>query len=454
MTASVHNEAPLSRIIPDPVEAAASLPGEVDVVVIGGGIIGVSCAYYLAQKGMRVALCEKGLIGAEQSSRNWGWVRQMGRNEAEIPLSVQSLRLWRGLNEALGMDTGFRQTGITYLCRTHAEMAEYEKWKEAASIYQVETRILGKADLPDVLPGVADGFVGGMYTASDGRAEPSQSAPAIARGAVQLGAHVMTRCAVRSIETAGGSVYGVITEHGPIRCRQVVLAGGSWSRLFAGNLGVDLPSLKVLGSVARISSVDGVSDMPVGASNFAFRRRLDGGFTLAQRNANAVPIVPDSFRLFTDFSAQLITSWKELKLRLSHRFLEELRTARHWQADAVTIFEKIRVLDPDPNPRFLQGGLEHLGRAFPAFQNSRITHSWGGLIDTTPDAVPVIGPVERIPGFFIASGFSGHGFGIGPGSGQMVAQMIAGEDPFVDPTPFRLERFARLRRTIAGAAAA
>ncbi|MFD2238253.1 NAD(P)/FAD-dependent oxidoreductase [Aureimonas populi] len=435
----------MSRIAPDPVPSGP-LPAAVDVVVIGGGIVGVSTALFLAQKGVSVALCEKGLIGAEQSGRNWGWVRQMGRDPAEIPLAVQSLAIWRGLNARVGAETGYRQTGISYLCRTEAEMAEYSAWLDHARDHGIDTRMLDRAALADLLPGISGEFIGGLHTASDGRAEPLQAAAAIARAAAAAGAHIVTACAVRGIERAAGAVSGVVTEHGPVRCSTVVLAGGAWSRLFAGNLGIDLPMLKVLGSVARISGVAGVAgvpDMPVGADNFSFRRRLDGGFSIALRNVNVVPVVPDSFRLFTDFAPSLIRNWKELRIRIGKRFLDELRMPRRWALDRVTPFERMRVLDPVPEDRFLKDALVHLQRGFPAFAGARITQSWGGLIDTTPDAVPVMDRVPGIPGFYIAGGFSGHGFGIGPGSGQMMAQMVTGETPLVDPAPFRLGRFRR-----------
>jgi glycine/D-amino acid oxidase-like deaminating enzyme len=434
----------MSRIIPDPIATnATALPRDADVVVIGGGIVGVSTALFLAQRKVRVVLCEKGLIGAEQSSRNWGWVRQMGRDTAEIPLSVESLRLWRELQPRFGIDAGFRETGITYLCRTEKEMNEYREWIGSAKRFDVDTRMLGRAELPHYVPGISGDFAGGMYTASDGRAEPLMAAPAIARAAQAAGAHVATRCAVRGIEREAGRVSGVVTEHGEIRCSSVVLAGGAWSRLFAGSFGVSLPQLKVLGSAARIAPVEGLTSMPVGGDHFAFRRRLDGGFTVAMRNTTLVPIVPDSFRLFSDFWSRLRQNHRELRLRIGQRFIDEWRMQRHWALDAISPFEQMRILDPAPSESTIRAGLAHLAQAIPAFARARVLQTWGGLIDVTPDAVPIIGPLSTLPGFFIATGFSGHGFGLGPGAGQMMAQMVTNETPTVDPAPFRFERFNR-----------
>lgn len=431
----------MSTIIPDPVVTEDVLPEAVDVVVIGGGIIGVSTALFLAERGVSVALCEKGLIGAEQSGRNWGWVRQMGRDPAELPLAMESLSIWRDLNARIGAETGFRQTGITYLCTNARETAAYEAWLDHARAYQIDSRMVAKAELGALMPGMSDAFSSGLYTATDGRAEPFKATPAIALAAARAGAHVLTNCAVRGVETAGGRVAGVVTERGAIRCASVVLAGGAWSRLFAGNLDIDFPQLKILGSVARIGPVHGVPEMPVGGGDFSFRKRLDGGFSIAMRNANVVPIVPDSFRLFADFVPSLIRQWHELKLRIGSRFLEEWRTPRRWKLDEISPFERVRVLDPVPVERFNHNGLMNVIKAFPAFAEARIQQSWSGLIDVTPDAVPVIGAVESLPGFYLASGFSGHGFGIGPGAGRLMADLVMGQTPCVDPQPFRLDRF-------------
>ena len=428
---------PVDAVFSDP-----TLPAHASVVVIGGGIIGVSTALFLAQKGHSVVICEKGRIGGEQSSRNWGWCRTLGRDPREIPLNIESLRFWRDMNRLTGAETGFRQAGIVYLFDTEAQMVTQEEWAKQAREYQIDVRSLRGADLAAVAPGAARPFAGGMYTPADGRAEPSQAVPAIAEAARRLGASILTGCAVRGLETEGGRVAAVVTERGRIRCDAVVLAGGAWSRLFCGNLGVHLPQLKVLSSVMRTEALPGGPEMSMGASDFAFRKRLDGGYSIARRNASVSEIVPDSFRLFRDFLPAYRNDWRDLRLRLNGKFLTEWRVKRRWTLDEQTPFEQMRVLDPAPSAGLLAEARENLSRAFPVFANMKIAESWAGMIDVTPDAVPVISDVDAIPGFFIATGFSGHGFGIGPGAGRLMADLVAGDLPIVDPSPFRFNRFS------------
>jgi glycine/D-amino acid oxidase-like deaminating enzyme len=433
----------------DPVQSDAIVPARAGVVVIGGGIIGACTALYLAEKGHAVVLCEKGRIGGEQSSRNWGWCRTMGRDAREIPLAIESLRLWRGMNQQTGHETGFRQAGIAYLCETEQEIAEQEKWLVEARQYQVDARVLRGAAIDAVVPGASKLFVGALHAPTDGRAEPSQAAPAIAEAARAAGATILTECAVRGIETQAGRVSGVVTEKGRIAADAVVLAGGAWSRLLCGNAGIDLPQLKVLGSVFRTQPISGGPEITAAGSVFAFRKRLDGGYTIARRNANVADITPDSFRLLLQYLPTLRRNYGEIRLRIGRRFLEEWGTKRSWSLDEATPFEAVRVLDPAPKQATLEEARAVLSRGFPAFADMRIAESWGGLIDVTPDAVPVIGEVASIPGFFLATGFSGHGFGVGPGAGRLAADLVAGDTPIVDPAPFRFSRFTKARRQAA-----
>jgi glycine/D-amino acid oxidase-like deaminating enzyme len=427
---------------PDPITSDPQLPKRVSVVVIGGGIAGTSTALALAQKGVPVALCEKGEIGAEQSGRNWGWARIGNRDPREIPLMIESKRLWRTMNETVEGETGYRRPGVMYLCETEADVAKYEKWVEHARLYQLDHKILSSDEIAALLPGATRRWPGAIYSPSDGRAEPQKAAPAIALGARRKGAAILTNCAVRGIETSAGRVSGVVTEKGRIACDNVVLAGGAWSRLFCGNLGIEFPQLKVRASVMRTAPVEGAPEANAGGKGFAFRKRLDGGYTIANRGASTAEIVPDSFRLFFQYMPALRAQWSDLRLRLGGRFVEELRTPRRWSLDAVSPFERVRILDPEPDNDLLDEAFAALVQAFPVFAGTEILDRWAGMIDVTPDVIPVLGPVASTPGFFIASGFSGHGFGIGPGAGRLMADLVTGASPIVDPKPFRLERFS------------
>jgi glycine/D-amino acid oxidase-like deaminating enzyme len=428
----------------EPVASDATLPERTDVVIVGGGIIGVSAALFLAEKGIAVVLCEKGCIAGEQSSRNWGWCRTMGRDAAEIPLAMESLRLWRDMNRRINRETGFRRAGIMYLLQTEAEIAAQESWLGQARKYQVDAHLLRGSALDQVMRGASNSFIAGLYTPTDGKAEPALAAPAIAEAARDLGAGIYTNTAVRGIEQTAGRVSGVVTERGRIGCQSVVLAGGAWSRLFAGNAGLDLPQLKVLGSVFRTAKLNG-PEISAAGSVFAFRKRMDGGYSIARRNASTAEITPDHFRLLSDFLPRLLHNGDEIRLRVGGRFWEELRTARRWSLDQTTPFEAVRVLDPEPKQGILAEARSVLSKSFPSFAGMQVVESWAGLMDVTPDAIPIVDQVSHMPGFFIATGFSGHGFGIGPGAGRLMADLVAGDRPVVDPTPFRLARFPRTK---------
>lgn len=430
----------------DPVVADQDVPARADVVIVGGGIVGVSASLFLAERGLKVALVEKGEIGCEQSSRNWGWVRQADRDAREFELIREALKLWRGLNERIGADTGFRQRGIFYAARDDRSVSEYRDWVRRAGESGIDAEIVEGDAARAVMTGDVDPPAAGLLCRGDGCAEPQWAAPRIATAARNHGAVVLTGCAVRGIETAAGKVVAAVTERGTIATDTVVIAAGAWSRRLLKDLGVTIPQLKVRASVCRTTPVTGGPDACFWDGVLGVRKRADGGLNLANGLANVSPISPDHFRFMIDFLPALAMDWRNLTLTVSDRFIRDLLDWPTRPYDRPSPYEACRILDPKPDMRFLRKAFATLARRFPDYAGAGILQAWGGMIDVMPDVIPVISPVERLAGLVIATGFSGHGFGIGPGAGHLVADLVTGAKPIADPKPFRLSRFSERPR--------
>jgi len=336
-------ESPIN--LQSPVRYGGSLPAEADVVVIGGGIIGMATAYELAQQGVDVVVCEKGRVGCEQSSRNWGWVRQTGRDAAELPIMMESIGLWQ--------------------------------------------RLTAKSRQPNT----QRTWHGGIHTASDGRVEPWTAVPALTAACVDIGVTVRENCAVRSIDETQGAVTGVTTEHGPIRANRV--------------------------------------------------KRVDGGYNLALSAYHEFYPGPDAFRHLHVYRQGLLSSWSQTHFRLNapDGFPDSWHLRRTWNAESTSPFERHRILDPQANPKLIARMLNLLRARFDGCESARATHAWAGMIDTMPDFVPVMDQADSLAGLFIATGFSGHGFGIAPGAGRVMAKLMQQQSPGHDISRFRLSRF-------------
>ncbi|WP_135446928.1 NAD(P)/FAD-dependent oxidoreductase [Tabrizicola caldifontis] len=427
----------------NPVRFAAPLPPRVDIVVIGGGVIGVMTAFFLRRKGYSVLLLEKGRIAGEQSSRNWGWVRQQGRDPGELPIMVESLSIWKSLSHEMGEALGFRQTGVLYLAKTEREMAGFAAWMDHARAHQLDTRLLTGAETAALLKGAVAPWKGAIYTPSDARAEPWTAVPALAARAAEMGVAIREACAVRALDLAAGRVAGVVTEAGRVACDHVVVVAGAWSRLFLARHGIGIPQLSVLASVAATEPLPEIFPGNAADDDFAFRRRADGGYSIAPGGAeHDFFIGPDAFRSFRVYTPILKKEWRSssFRLRAPKGFPDAWSTPRRWAEDQPTPFEAMRILNPAPNLGTLGRVQDAFARAFPGLGRPKLRTAWGGMIDTMPDVVPVVdhGP---IPGLTIATGMSGHGFGIGPGMGRVVADLVTGGHVGHDLSRFRFQRF-------------
>lgn len=425
----------------DRIPSDETLPQRADVVVVGAGVIGVTAALDLARNGLSVALLDKGFVAAEQSSRNWGWVRQQGRDRREIPLIVASLAIWDQLQAESPVDLGFRRTGLVSLTRSPDELARWLRWAERGRAGGIEVEELSAAQAEAAVPSRGAPWIGGLHTPTDGRAEPSVAVPALAALARAAGVTLHQETAVRGIEIDGGRVTGVVTERGRIETAKVLVAGGAWSSQLLRRNGIRLPQLNLRSTVIRTTPAPEIVSGALMSQDFCLRRRLDGGFTLTLRGDESSDIVLDAFRFLPQFLPGLLREFRAIKLRFGTPFFVDL--ARWWPRplDRVSPFEEERVSDPAPDQAVIGKALAAFKRGRPEVADVDVAEAWAGRIDATPDGVPVISPVEAVEGLTIATGFCGHGFGIGPGGGRLAADLVRGVPPIVDPSAFRLSRF-------------
>ena len=432
--------------MPAPLKAVSTsqtMPASADTVVIGAGIVGVSAAYWLARAGQKVVLIEKGQVGAEQSSRNWGWCRQQNRDARELPLATRSLSLWEGMAADIGDDMGFSRCGLLYLSDSDAEIDTWEKWGQFARGEGIATRMLGAREAGE--RGIATGkkWKGGVWSPTDGTADPSRAAPAIAAGILKHGGVVLQNCAARGIEHEAGSVTGVITERGVIRTRNAVLAAGAWAASFLHQLDIEFPQAAVRSSI--LSVAPGAEGLPsaLHTSAVSVTRRSDGAYTLAISGFAKVDPTPGAIYGARHFAPMFAKRWRMLSPGGLQAWQAGFETRRRWAMDRPTPMERIRVLDPRPSRRHLDMTLARARNLLPALSKFPVQAEWAGYIDSTPDGVPVVDGDIGLRGLLLAAGFSGHGFGIGPGAGHLVADMILGRAPVASVSHYRLGRFAK-----------
>jgi glycine/D-amino acid oxidase-like deaminating enzyme len=429
-----------------PVASDATLPDAVDTVVIGGGLIGLATAYALARKGQRVAVVEKGTIGAEQSSRNWGWCRQQNRGEREIPLIKLALQMWPTLRSELGADTGFRLTGLSYLTDREADLHAMEAWSRTAAQYGVQSVMMSRADANRVVRDGAPRWIGGAHCATDGQAEPTLACAAFGLAVRMHRATLHQQCAVRGLDISAGRVSGVITEKGRIRCQAAVVAAGAWSALFLARHGISLPQAHVSATAMRTRLAPEAFDHLVATPEFAVRRRADGSCIVGLAGQGTFDITPRGLRHARQFLPLYRERRKGLRIRLGPAFFNGPGAWAHWSFDRASPFEACRTLAPAADPRLVDKAMTGLATAFPRMAGVALDTAWGGVIDSTPDAVPVIDHLDGLPGLFVSTGYSGHGFGLSPAAGRLTADLVAGDTPVVDPRPFNYRRFVDGRR--------
>ncbi|RWD52286.1 MAG: FAD-binding oxidoreductase [Mesorhizobium sp.] len=406
-----------------------------DTVVIGGGIVGTTAAYYLAKAGKRVALVEKGRINGEQSSRNWGAIRTQGRDRSEIPMMLDCLDIWRGIETELGESVDWRQQGQMRVIYDDSMRARSEAFMPVAREFGLTTQLLTPREVAEMLPHYdARDCQGALFTPTDGNAEPEKAAPAFARGAVRFGATILEHTAARAIDLWNERVCGVETEHGRLACDTVVLASGAWTSRLLKPLGIRHPSLWVRGSVGRTGVLPIEMRKLVVWGKCAYRQRPDGRVNIAVAEDGFHDIMLESAVHGLEFLPLAGRNWRNLRFHLGTPLVRSLMGEF---ADYTTH----RTLDPMPDWKGLRKAANHFLAEYPGAGPIKYERAWAGYIDYMPDELPVIQAMQRPDGLFVAAGLSGHGFGIGPIIGRSLSDLIVKGRSDYDLAPFSARRF-------------
>ncbi|MEU5260146.1 FAD-binding oxidoreductase [Amycolatopsis sp. NPDC021455] len=371
-----------------------SVPQMAECVVIGGGVIGVSCAFRLAEAGVDVLLLERGELGGGSTAKAAGGIRSSFTTRVNVELGLRGLAAYSAFSRDFGVEIDFRRDGYLYLLTDPADVSAIGHCAELQREYGVRSHLLDPAEAQAVLPLIErDGIVAALWSPDDAKATPDAVVQGYARAARAHGAKLRTKIEVTGIERDGDTLAGVNTTAGFVRTGAVVCAAGAWS--------------------GRIGELAGL-DLPVRP----FRRQVV--FT------GPVPGLPEHVPLTIELPSAFYCHREGPGLAMS--FSED---------DGFPGFGT-RYEPGEWLPRLA----ELAGRRIPAVLDAGIRTAWAGLYEMTPDRNQIIGESVLLPRFFYATGFSGHGFQMGPAAGELIRDLYLGRQPAVDIAELDVRRFA------------
>lgn len=369
------------------------LPAEADVVVVGGGVIGLSTAYHLAHAGVeRVVLLERDTFGSGSTSKAAGGVRANFSDEVNVALGRRSLETFERFAAELGQEIDLHQPGYLFLIDNEDDLEVFRANAELHRSMGVESRLLDPGEAGRLSPLVTtDDLVGALHTPRDGYCTPESVVLGYTRAARAAGATLVPRCEVTGIATDGGRIQGVSTSAGFVATDHVICAAGAWSRSLGAMAGVDLPVSPLRRQIVCTEPVAGLpEDLP---------------FTI-------------------DFATSLYFHREGPGLLLGMPEREDT-----WS------FDLTRATD------WLGDLAEAMQRRMPSLYDVGLAHGWAGLYEMTPDHNALVGGSSLLPGFWYATGFSGHGFLMGPAVGEVMRDLFLGRTPFVDVSGLSADRF-------------
>jgi len=423
------------------VESDEQIPEQADVVVIGGGIVGCCTALSLAERGVSVTLCEKGVIAGEASGRAAGLVEYEHLAPIKMGMVARSMKLWREMEERLNRDVGYSGRGLITLYDDDSRAESAQAWLRSVKGQPgVEASLISGHEAAEIDSSLGSSWRSALYQPNGASLEPRLAAPAIAETAREKGATLLQYCAVREIRKEGKCIAEVVTEKGIIRTSQVVLAGGLWSPMVGKQLGLSLPQIMIFAEQLSISPVSGGPEISGMTPAGYFRPEPDGGYTFGA-TTGVLPLTQTIFRNLRELMSMPTDIDQEIRAAFNWRtFTLESRASRAYPKGVPTEFEKTRIFAPELVGRSCSAVYEGMCTHIPAFKGAEIRERYAGALTATLDNLGVISPVKAVPGLFLGCGFL-YGLTMAPAAGEALANMITGEIPHFDVTPYRYERF-------------
>ena len=370
------------------------MPEKADVVIIGGGVMGCAIAFNLAKEGLKPVVIEKSDIGGEASGSNGGGVRQSARNLKEMPLAIESIRMYGHLHEELGMDVEYVRRGNLRLCTSEEELETMRKSVESQKTVGLELEMLGRQQVLEINPHVGEKVIGASYCPTDGHANPFLVTYGFYLKAKSLGTRFHTHEEAREIRLQKGRVTAVITDKNTFETDLVVDAAGIAGRKVANMVGLDFPMRPLFSEALITEPYPPLFKQMIGHAKGLFygRQTVHGPF----------------------FWGGFVGTEQFI-----HR---EGKPLFHFIGPAISQL----VID-----------------FFPVLKQLHVIRMWSGLIAQMSDGIPVLGFAQEVPGFVMATGFSGHGFGLAPVIGRLISELIMDCNTSIPIPDFCYGRFSK-----------